>query len=58
MVFSFFPPGLPVNKTTMNWSVVVFSSIVIFGLVYYSIWGRKQYHGPVMDRQFTTAIAT
>jgi choline transport protein len=50
MVFSFFPPAIPVTPVNMNWSVVVFSFVVISGLVYYAVFGRKQYKGPVMDR--------
>lgn len=50
MVFSFFPPALPVTPVNMNWSVLVYSFTVIWGLGYYAVFGHKQYHGPVMDR--------
>lgn len=50
IIFSFFPPGLPVTPVTMNWSVAVFPAVVIFGLIFYALRGRKIYHGPVVER--------
>lgn len=52
MVFSFFPPAQPVTAQSMNWSCAVFGGVVIFGLIYYAIFGRHQYQGPVIDRRF------
>jgi choline transport protein len=52
MVFSFFPPAIPVTAVSMNWSCAVFGGVVLFGLIYYASIGRKQYNGPVIDRQF------
>ncbi|MCJ1476211.1 hypothetical protein MMC13_004877 [Lambiella insularis] len=49
IVFSFFPPGVPVNPVTMNWSVVVFWGAVILGLGYYAVRGRRGYQGPVVE---------
>lgn len=48
--FSFFPPAIPVTAVTMNWSIAVFWGFVILGLIWYGIHGRKQYHGPVVER--------
>ncbi len=53
MIFSFFPPMLPVAANNMNYSAVVYFAVVGLGIVYYMIWGRHNYNGPVMDRQFT-----
>ena len=53
IVFSFFPPGLPVTLLTMNWSCVVFGAAVLVGLFYFAIWGRKEYHGPIVDIEDT-----
>ena len=50
IVFSFFPPGLPVTPVTMNWSIVMFGGSVLFGLAFYGVRGRKIYHGPVVER--------
>ena len=56
MVFSFFPPAVPVTAVSMNWGCVVFIGVVIIGLVYYALIGHRQYNGPVMDRDFTRSI--
>ena len=48
--FSFFPPAVPVTLVTMNWSCVMFGGIVILGLAWYAVIGRKQYHGPIIER--------
>jgi choline transport protein len=48
-VIAFFP-GVPLPLLTaisMNWSVVVFSGVVVFAGVYFVLWGRKAYAGPV-----------
>ncbi|GAB1197727.1 hypothetical protein APSETT444_007030 [Aspergillus pseudonomiae] len=46
--FSFFPLTREVDATTMNWGVVIFVSVIIFSLVYYLIYARKVYKGPVV----------
>lgn len=50
IVFSFFPPALPVTPVGMNWSCLMFGGMVIIGLVWYAIWGRKAYNGPIIER--------
>lgn len=47
-VFTFFPLATPVTATTMNWSSLMFCSIVLFATIYYLIYGRKQYIPPVL----------
>jgi choline transport protein len=49
VIFSFFPPGIPVTPVNMNWSIVVFGGAVIFGLIFYAIRGRKNYDGPIIE---------
>ncbi|KAK3672390.1 hypothetical protein LTR78_007697 [Recurvomyces mirabilis] len=48
--FSFFPPAIPVTPVTMNWSIAVFGGFVILGLIWYAVLGRRQYHGPIVER--------
>ena len=36
-----------VTPETMNWSVVVFGGVVIFSLLFYVLYARKVYAGPV-----------
>lgn len=47
--FSFFPTALPVVPSNMNWSIVVFSGELIIGLIWYAVYGRKVYHGPIVE---------
>ncbi|KAL8991783.1 MAG: hypothetical protein Q9169_007652 [Polycauliona sp. 2 TL-2023] len=46
--FAFWPLTTPVEPSTMNWSVVMYGGVAIWSLVYYWIWGRHSYIGPVM----------
>ncbi|KAJ5127912.1 Amino acid/polyamine transporter I [Penicillium atrosanguineum] len=47
--FSFFPTELPVVPSNMNWSIVVFSGELLIGLIWYAVYGRKVYHGPIVE---------
>jgi choline transport protein len=46
-VFLFFPAAPHPTVQSMNWSVLMFGGIMIFSLVYYYVWGRYTYSGPV-----------
>ncbi|KAL8930817.1 MAG: hypothetical protein Q9208_000358 [Pyrenodesmia sp. 3 TL-2023] len=48
-VFSFFPTATPVEPTTMNYSVLMLGAVIIFATLYYVIWARKQYVGPIVE---------
>jgi hypothetical protein len=50
VIFSFFPGALPVTLVNMNWSCVVVGGIVVLGFAWYGVFGRKMYHGPVIER--------
>ncbi|KAI9647889.1 hypothetical protein NHQ30_004277 [Ciborinia camelliae] len=47
--FSFFPPTAKVTPATMNYSVLVFGSVVLFSIIYYVAYARKFYTGPVVE---------
>ena len=47
--FSFWPPTDPTTPSTMNYASLVAGSVVLFSVVYYFIWGRRYYTGPVVD---------
>jgi choline transport protein len=47
-VFAFFPLGTPVTPETMNWSSLIYGTIVVFAVVYFFVHGRKVYEGPVV----------
>lgn len=46
--FAFWPQTTPVEPSTMNWAVLMYGGIVIWSMVYYFIWGKHSYIGPVM----------
>lgn len=50
IVFSFFPPGIPVTLISMNWSILVFGGIVVLGWIFYTLRGHKNYNGPIVER--------
>ena len=47
--FSFWPTVQPVTAENMNYAVLVTGAIVIFSLVYYLVWARRVYMGPVVE---------
>jgi amino acid transporter len=47
--FSFFPGMVNPSVDMMNYSVVVTGGLVIFSVVYYFVWARKEYNGPIVE---------
>ena len=47
--FSFWPPELPVEASTMNYGSLMLGATMIFSVVYYFIWARRVYKGPVVE---------
>ena len=52
VIFSFFPPAVPVTAETMNWSVVVYGGVIILGIIFYVVQGHKNYVGPSTEMEF------
>jgi amino acid transporter len=46
-VFAFFPAVVSPSPVEMNYAIVIFGGIILFAVVYYFIYGRKQYIPPV-----------
>lgn len=46
-VFVFFPLAPAVTPETMNWSILMFGSTMLFAVAYYLVVGRKTYRSPV-----------
>lgn len=46
--FAFWPLATPVTATNMNWSSVMFCATLIVAMIYYVIWARHTYTGPVV----------
>ncbi|KAF4983786.1 hypothetical protein FZEAL_870 [Fusarium zealandicum] len=47
--FSFWPPVLNPTPDMMNYSVLVTGSLVVFSVIYYFVWGNKEYKGPILE---------
>lgn len=47
--FSFWPAVKDVTPENFNWAVLVFVSVISFSMVYYLIWARKIYTGPIVE---------
>jgi choline transport protein len=46
-VFTFWPLYNHLTLSEMNWSSVIFSGVIAVAAIYYAIWGRHTYRGPV-----------
>ena len=49
LTFSCFPAANHPTPSTMNYVVVMEGGVLAFGVIYYTIWGRKIYKGPVVE---------
>ena len=49
LFFAFWPPETPADAVNMNYCVLVTGVVVIFGVFWYFVGGRKDYKGPVID---------
>jgi hypothetical protein len=47
--FSFWPPQTPTTAETMNFSSLMTGGVVLFSVVYYLVWAKKSYKGPIME---------
>ena len=51
VIFTFFPPALPVTAKTMNYSCVVYGGVIILGCIYYAVIGHKSFIGPSYEAE-------
>ena len=49
--WSFWPPAIPATPENMNYSVLVTGAVIWFSILYYFIWGKTQYLGPLIERE-------
>lgn len=54
--WSFWPPTTPATPQNMNYSVLVTAAVIVFSIVYYYFWGKKQYLGPLIDREVSSLM--
>nr|POE88245.1 putative amino-acid permease c15c4.04c [Quercus suber] len=46
-VFLFFPAVPDPDPKSMNWAALIYGAVLSFAAIYYWIYGRKEYQGPV-----------
>ncbi|KAL8794912.1 MAG: hypothetical protein Q9182_007583 [Xanthomendoza sp. 2 TL-2023] len=51
LFWSFWPPATPATPETMNYSVLMTGFVVLFSIVYYYVYGKSQYMGPLIEHQ-------
>jgi choline transport protein len=49
LFFSFWPTFKEVDAESMNWSILVTGVVAILSTVYYLVWGKHTYTGPVVE---------
>ena len=49
LFFVIWPPATPATAPTMNYAIVMFSGVALLATVYYMVWARKTYEGPVVE---------
>jgi choline transport protein len=49
--WSFWPPETPATPQNMNYSVLMTATVTGFSIVYYYLYGKKQYLGPLIEEE-------
>ncbi|KAI0505445.1 putative GABA permease [Xylaria bambusicola] len=49
LFFSFWPTSSMITPQNFNWAVLVTSVVLSFSVVYYFVWARKIYAGPIVE---------
>ncbi|MCJ1391115.1 hypothetical protein MMC18_003977 [Xylographa bjoerkii] len=47
--FTFWPYTPQINAASMNYSSLLYGAALLFSVVYYILYGRKQYQGPIYE---------
>ncbi|KAK5696833.1 hypothetical protein LTR97_008137 [Elasticomyces elasticus] len=47
-IFVPFPAVLPVTVQNFNWAPVIFIGVMLLSALYYQLWAKKRYYGPVV----------
>lgn len=45
--WSAWPPQANPSLDNFNWAPVIFGGVFVLALIYYAVWGRHTYTGPV-----------
>lgn len=49
LFWSFWPYTPAVSAQNMNYSVLLFGGTLVFAMVFWILWGRKVYKGPIIE---------
>ncbi|KAI1412054.1 amino acid transporter [Hypoxylon sp. FL1857] len=49
LFFSFWPAFIEVTPQNMNWAILVSGTVVVFSVLYYLVWARTVYAGPIVE---------
>lgn len=49
--WSFWPPETPTTAQNMNYSILMTGAVILFSIVYYYVWGKGQYKGPLIEEE-------
>lgn len=49
LFFSFWPSYAEVTPKTMNWSILVTGFVAVFSTLYYILWAKRTYKGPIIE---------
>ncbi|KAI8931072.1 hypothetical protein NX059_012083 [Plenodomus lindquistii] len=58
MFFSFWPTGVPVTASSMNWSCVLWVSVMGFSILFWFAYGKSVYNGPIIETDLEHAHDT
>lgn len=47
--FSFWPPSTPTLPDNMNFAVAMTGGVLVFSIIYYFLWARRVFKGPVRE---------
>ena len=50
LFWSLWPPTTPTTAENMNYSVLMTGVVIGFSIVYYYVWGKAQYRGPLIEQ--------
>jgi hypothetical protein len=45
--FPLFPLSVDPSLADMNWAIAIWGFVVVFAVIYFIVWARKVYDGPV-----------
>lgn len=58
LFFSFWPPYTPTTAADMNYSSVLMAFVILFSVVYYLLFARKTYKGPIIETDMHSVSST